>query len=264
MDGYYTNFTYCVNSSNKSAIVKVIVDLLGREENCSFLPNIPYLAIDIEKLAYRSFWEKPPLIVIGLAEGKGGWTIIKSFPNEWLFLRPPGIDMPRLSLLVQKLQCDAFFYRVVGDIDGLLVETNKKGICRFDPSRYPFFKLLSVSPFIQIIQKAMGFDQEIADQYQERRSRLDLLQKSGDGKLFMKALSSFFSDFKDNNAADIDRVLAKELDISQNFWGCYDFYSRAYGDREQLASMDVKLLYFLPPDNYLNTLPAYDIEEDEF
>lgn len=36
-----------------------------------------------------------------------------------------------------------------------------------------------------------------------------------------------------------------------------------YNNARWLEQMNIKLLYFLPPDNYLNTLPRYNDEPDE-
>jgi hypothetical protein len=256
LDGYYCNFTYCINSDNSSIIAEAIIELLEKEKDCCLLPNLPYLLINIEKLRLRGIWERPPLIIIGLAKGREDWTIIKTYPNEWLFLRSPGTETPRLSLLAKKLKCDAFFYRVVDDLDGVLLETNKDGEFRFDLNRYPLFNLIEVPNFIR---EAVKVNSDIVEKYQETLLQFELNQKSKnfDPNLHRQLLNSLAFDFEESSAESIDRALAEAIDISQNFWECYDFSNRVYKNFQELEQMDVKLLYFLPSDNYLMTLPSY-------
>lgn len=244
-------------------IAETIVDLLGQEKDCFSLPNLPYLLIDIEKLRFRGIWERSPLVVIGLAEGRDGWTIIKSYPNEWLFLRLPKTDTPRLSNLAKQLNCTAFFYRVINDLDSVLLETNENGKFRFDLNKFPSFNLIKVPSFIQ---SAIEVNMEVVKKYQETKIKLEQNRKAKKFKIDLqrKLLNSLAFDFEESNAENIDRALARAIDISQSFWECYDFYNRVYENFQELKQMDVELLYFLPPDNYLMTLPNYHIEEDEF
>ena len=41
-------------------------------------------------------------------------------------------------------------------------------------------------------------------------------------------------------------------------------YIHEFNNAQWLEQMNIKLLYFLPPDNYLDTLPRYNDEPDEY
>ena len=57
--------------------------------------------------------------------------------------------------------------------------------------------------------------------------------------------------------------LAELINSGQYFENGEDLYYMVYKDIQRLIHMKIKLLYFLPPDNYLSTLPRYD-DSDEY
>ena len=156
MHGFYCNFTTYIRSDNRTTVAKAIVNLLEQEEDCYLLPQLPSLTVEIEKLRYPNLGQRPPLLIVGLGIGQQDWTIIKTYPNEWLFLRAPGSDRPRLSTLTLQLECDAFYYRVVDDFDSFLLETDAKGNFRFDATETPQFSLIQVP---ETLQQAMQVNQ---------------------------------------------------------------------------------------------------------
>ena len=140
----YTSFTSYINSNNLPHIKQTIINLLTNEEDCQLLPKLPYLAIDIEQLGRRYMSERPPLLIVALAIGKNGWTTVRTYPNEWLFLRVNGIR-PRLSDIAMQLKCNAFCYRVIHDSQNLLMEVDSLGNYRFDYTMFPQFSLINMS-----------------------------------------------------------------------------------------------------------------------
>lgn len=139
----YTSFTSYINSDNLNDITRVITNLLTHEKACYSLPSLPYLMIDIEELGSRYMNERPPLLIVTLASGENGWTIVRTYPNEWLFLRANGIR-PRLSNVAMQLKCNAFYYRVIHDSNNLLMEVDPEGNFRFDYIKFPQFSLIEV------------------------------------------------------------------------------------------------------------------------
>ena len=115
----YTSFTSYINSDNLLRIAQTITNLLTREKNCYLLSRLPYLAINIEELYRRGMSERPPLLVVALSSGGNGWTTVRTYPNEWLFLRANN-NRPRLSEIAMQLECKAFYYRVIYESDNLL------------------------------------------------------------------------------------------------------------------------------------------------
>ncbi len=136
----YTSFTSYINSDSLPRIAQTITNLLTREKGYYSLPKLPYLMINIKKLDRRYMSERPPLLIVALASGKNGWTIVRTYPNEWLFLRANGIR-PRLSDVSMQLKCNAFYYRVIHDSDNLLMEVDSKGNFRSDYTMFPQFSL---------------------------------------------------------------------------------------------------------------------------
>jgi hypothetical protein len=235
MYGDYWSFTSYINSADLALVAKTITDLLIQENGCSLLPQIPYLLIDIKKLRWRYVNERPPLLIVALAPGRNGWTVVRTNPAEWLFLRA-NKEHPRLSDIAMQLRCNAFFYRVVEDIDGLLMEVDAEGNFRFDYNiSHPQFSLLEVP---KSFREAMEVGETKTDYYTD----------GGYGKANL-----------------VSMILARLIDSFQGRWYCYDLYNMAYENVQWLKQMNVKLLYFLPPKNYLSTLPRYhDDPEDSW
>ena len=228
----YTCFTSYINSDNSPHIEQTIVNLLTNEKDCQLLSSLPYLAINIEQLD-RNMFERPPLIIVALAVGKNGWTTVRTYPNEWLFLRANGIH-PRLSDIAIQLECNAFYYRVIHDSNNLLMEVDLLGNYRFDYTAFPQFSLINIS-------KAFAEIMKIAK------------EKPHGGYLWEDKCSGEL----------ITIALAELINPNQNRWDNDDLYYMVYENFRRLEQMNIKLLYFLPPDNYLTTLPRYNDEPDE-
>ena len=143
MEGHYCNFTYCINSSDTVAIANAISELFSKEQGITQLPQLPYLIFNFKRLRQIRFWERPPLAIVGIAPGSSGWPIVKCYPNEWLILRAFNNNRLRLWNLATELKSDAFFYRVIGDIDSLLLEISR-GRINYDFTPQPQFSLIEV------------------------------------------------------------------------------------------------------------------------
>lgn len=263
MHGFYYNFTTYIRSDNQAAVAEAIINLLSQEEGCYPLPQLPALKVEIEKLRYPNIGQRPPLLITGLGIGQQGWTIVKTYPNEWLFLRAPGSDRPRLSTLTMRLECDAFYYRVVDDFDGLLLETDAKGIFRFNSTESPQFSLIEVP---ESFQQAMQVNQNpeiLRIKALERLSDAEILREV-EGTMDTQQLAELGSELQRGDAERTDIALAKEIDPFQGRWYCFDLFYKAYTNYQQLEEMNVQLLYFQPPENYLRTLPRYDEETEEY
>lgn len=230
----YTSFTSYINSDNLDDIVRVITNLLTCEKDCYSLPSLPYLIIDINKLGRRYMNERPPLIMVALASGKNGWAIVRTYPNEWLFLRANGVR-PRLSDISMELKCNAFYYQVIHDSGNLLMEIDPEGNFRFDYIMFPQFSLIDIS---NVFVEIMNIAQE-------------------------NSVGSYFSGNKCSGEL-ITTALAKLINHSQDRWDNNDLYYTVYDNVQWLEQMNIKLLYFLPSDNYLSTLPRYNDEPDEY
>lgn len=221
----YTSFTSYINSDNLSHISQIITNLLTDEPGYYFLPKLPYLSINIEKLDWRNLHNRPPLLIVALASAKNGWTIVRTYPNEWLFLRADGLR-PRLSDISMQLECNSFYYRVIDDSDNLLMEVDSKGNFRFDFTQFPQFSLIDIpKPFFEIMEIA-----------KENPNSGYFWGNKCSGELITIALTEL-------------------INPNQNRWDSDDLFYMVYKNIHGLEQMNIKLLYFLPPDNYLRTLP---------
>ena len=168
-----------------------------------------------------------------MAIGKNAWTTVRTYPNEWLFLRVNGIR-PRLSDIAMQLKCNAFYYRVIHDSQNLLMEVDSLGNYRFDYTMFPQFSLINMS-------------KEFIDLMKIAREKPDGGYFSGDrcsGEL-------------------ITIALAELINQNQDRWDSDDLYYMVYKNFRRLKQMNIELLYFLPPDNYLSSLPRYNDEPDK-
>jgi hypothetical protein len=257
VDGFYSNYTACIGSNNRTAIAEAIINLLELEEGVNLLPQLPDLKIDLKKLRQSLIWERPNLLIVGLGIGQNNYTILKTYPNEWFSLFAPGSDRSRLSALAIKLKCDAFYYQVVRDFDLFLLEADSKGNTRIDRSDYPQFSLINVpEAFHQIIQtnnsqELIELREQYANLFQEIPVNLELAK-------------TFSKEAKMGEAEYIDVALSKLLDTSGRYWQNNDFFYKIYAHFQQLEQMNVKLLHFNLPRNYLKTLPVYQISDDDF
>ena len=229
----YTSFTSYINSDNSLHIAQTITNLLTQERGYYLLPRLPYLAINIEKLDRRYWSARPPLLIVALASGRNGWAVVRTYPSEWLFLRANSIR-PRLSDISIKLKCNAFYYRVIHDADNLLMEVNSKGDFKFNFNRFPQFSLIDVP---ESFFKTM----EIAKE---------------------KPNGGYF--YRDECSGELITIkLAELINSYQDRWDGDDLYYMVYQNAKRLKAMNIKLLYFLPPDDYLRTLPRYNDEPDD-
>ncbi|WP_013323668.1 hypothetical protein [Gloeothece verrucosa] len=231
MDGFYCNFTSYIHADNRDTVAEALIEVLVKEPDCYLLPQLPDLKFDLEQLSHLRIGERPPLLIVGLGIGRSGWTVVKTYPNEWLFLRAPGTDHPRLSTLAMQLGCEAFFYRVMHDEDGVLLEVDRTGNFRFDTSFEPQFSLIEVPGSFQV---AIRVNQQPE-----------------------------IYEFAEGDAERIDIALAKTIDLYQGRWYCYDLFKEVYSNWKELEQTNIKLLGFQLPNNYLKTLPKYTPEYNE-
>ncbi|MEM7758414.1 MAG: hypothetical protein AAF298_09860 [Cyanobacteria bacterium P01_A01_bin.40] len=229
----YTSFTSYINSNNLPYITQSITNVLTKEDGYELLPELPYLMMDIENLKTRYRNERPPLLIVALASGKNDWTVVRTYPNEWLFLRANGVR-PRLSDISMQLECNAFYYRVIYDSDNLLMEVDSKGNFRFDYTMFPQFSLIDIpKAFFEVLEIAK--------------------EKPYGGYLYGNRC-----------AGELIAIKLAELINPSQYFEVEDLYYMVYKDIQRLRHMKIKILYFLPPDNYLSTLPRYDDEPDEY
>ncbi|ELS01403.1 hypothetical protein Xen7305DRAFT_00011070 [Xenococcus sp. PCC 7305] len=258
MDGYYCNFAYCINSSDTIAIANAISKLLRQEQGITQIPQLPYLIFNFQELRQIRFWERPPLAIVGIGSGNNGWSIIKSYPNEWLILRALNNNRLRLWNLATELKSDAFFYRVIDDIDGFLLEISR-GRIHYNFYSEPKFSLIKVpESFRRAIKVNPEFARRISELYK------DLDQQEKDGEEYFSVLTKIVIEEREGDAERSNRALGKLIDPSQYFWGCCDFFSRVYIDFDLLNSMDIKLLYFQLPDNYSEYIRLFIKNRQEY
>ncbi|MEL6442412.1 MAG: hypothetical protein AAFQ80_24605 [Cyanobacteria bacterium J06621_8] len=182
-------------------------------------------------MRYRS--KRPPLLIVALASSNNDWTVVRTYPSEWLFLRANGVR-PRLSEISMQLNCNAFYYRVIYDSNNLLMEVDAKGNFRFDYAIFPQFSLIDVPKlFFEVLEIAK--------------------ETPYGGYLYGNRCAGELITIK----------LAELINSGQYFEHGEDLYYMVYKDIQRLVQMKIKLLYFLPPDNYLSTLPRYEDEPDE-
>ncbi|MEM8829653.1 MAG: hypothetical protein AAGE96_09890 [Cyanobacteria bacterium P01_G01_bin.19] len=244
----YWNFTSCIHTDSRNKIRSAIINLFEQEQECFFIPKIPYLILNPEKIEINYFYqrflvnpyERPQLLIVGLGIGREGWTIIKTYPNDWLFLRTPDGKRPRLSALAMQLECDAFHYRVTDNDESLFLETDATGKFRIehtDQLKYkPDFSLIRVS---NSLHRAMQINR-----YSISVDELDGIEAS--------------------EYERIDHFLMKALDPFEYYWQTYDLFEEVYCDFEKLNEMNVKLMYFHPPKYYLESLPIYREQIEDY
>jgi hypothetical protein len=280
----YFNFTTGIRSDNLAAIAQAVTHLLEQEEGCRLITQIPQLAIDLEQLRDLPVWERPRLWIFALFSGRGGWTIVKTWPVEWLCQRAIGASRLRLSALAMQLGCDAFHFRVTRDINGILLEADAKG-CIFisgwndyegansDDEIHQFydeqidasddlisqFSLLKVPQSMQAAMR-VNEDPEIARKKAEYKR---LTEENRDSELIVHLMDEVYTGY----AERIDKALAEVVDKSKSCWYLNDLLYNAYAEPRQLEDMGVQLLYFQPPTTYNPTfktnLPTDSLAKDE-
>ena len=114
------------------------------------------------------------------------------------------------------------------------MEVDSQGNFRFDYTKFPQFSLIDVP-------KAFFEAMEIA-------------KEKTDGGYF----------WGDKCSGELINIaLAESTNSCQDFWNNDDLFYTVYRNAQYLKEMNIQLLYFLPPDNYLRTLPRYYDEPDE-
>jgi hypothetical protein len=272
----YRSYTSCIRSKNINAIAEALTHLMEREKGCKRLSQLPELSFDPKQLHDLKIQDRPRLFIIGLFCGEEDWTIVKTYPAEFLCTRKTNSDRPRLSELAMQLKCDAFHYRVVYDSNGILMEANSPGrICvsgwkhpeaddryRFyrekfnEPGSCPEFSLLEVSESIQAAM-LVNEDPEIEikeDEYRKHISDSDPVDPDEHLQILIALEEIVLKGYGER----IDLALAKILDPSASFWNEAYTHQSIYGDlissvylkAEELEHKGVKLLYFQSPDSY--------------
>jgi hypothetical protein len=280
MEEFYYNHTSCLHSKHINAIAEAITNVLEQEKGCQRLLRLPELAFDLKQLRDIKIKELPRLLIFGLFCGEEGWTIIKTYPAEFLCIRNTNSDRPRLSELAVQLGCDAFHYRAVRDRNGILLEADAdnriflsgwkddEGIYEIDqrnkfyseqidlPESCPEFSLLKVP---ESMQAAMLVNEDPELELKEAEyQKLMVDSNPVDPDAHFQALIALEEIVLQGYAERIDLALAKIIDPSTSFWheGCYpysvygDLLYSAYTKAQELEEKGVKFLYFTFPDNY--------------
>lgn len=212
---------------------------------------------------------------------------MKTWPAKWLCVRAIGASRPKLSALAMQLGCDAFHYRVVRDIDGILLEADATGRIflsgwndhegvdsnlelyrfydeRIDVPSSPQFSLIEVPESIQAAMR-VNSDPEFArkEAEYEREYKRQVAQEKPD----LKLLAAMSNELQEGYAERVDIALEKVIDGSKSCWYLHDLLYSAYAEPQQLEDMGVQLLYFQPPTIYNPTfkinLPPDSLSEDE-
>lgn len=212
-------------------------------------------------------------MIIALFPGRGGWTIIKTFPFEFLCQRAEGASRPRLSALAMELGCDAFYLGVYDCVVGILLEADPAGRIFVSgsfgpdiPSKQFFdeqiddtelisrFSLLQVSEPLQAAMQA-NEDPELVRKQAEvdkiyRRLHEEVIDERERELLFLDLPADDETDeFNWGYTQRIDGALAKAIEKSKCwYWNTliYDIYSPS----KKLVDREAKLVYFQPPANY--------------
>ena len=189
----YNNITTCIKSDNLDVIEQALT-LVLEKEGCRLIPKPPLSQNPkplIQELLSTSWKMDPYLWVIGLTVGNLGWSIIKTsiktYPNDWLFLRIPSRERPRLSKLAMELKCDAFHYRVIRDDESLLLEANSRGNFQFNSTNNPQFSLIEVS---ESLHRAMQVNQDPEIVRKKAEYHAEFNRQKADGKINVQLLAA--------------------------------------------------------------------------
>lgn len=271
----YWNFTSCIHTDSRNKIRSAIINLFEQEQECFFLPKTPYLILNPEEIEINYFYQiflvnpykRPPLLIVGLGIGREGWTIIKTYPNDWLFLRTPDGKRPRLSALAMQLKCDAFHYRVTNDIESLLLEADSRGEFKIQHHGEKInFSLIKVS---KSFHKAMNINQSLEVKriraiYENIiiKNELERMKTGEIGRL--QVPNYIWHELEISDCERIDKSLMRALDPFEYYWQTYDLFEEVYCDFQKLNEMNIKLMYFHPPKNYLKSLPIYREQIEDY
>lgn len=283
----YWNFTTCIRSDNLAAIAQAVTRLLEQEEGCRRLIHLPQIVIDLEQLHNLPASERPRLWIVSLCLGQGGWTIMKTWPNELLCARALCASRPRLSALAIQLGHDTFHFRVTRDINGILLEANAaggifisgwsdyEGTNSFDETHQFYdeqidapddliskFSLLEVPQSMQAAMRVHE-DPEIA-RMEAEYERLRVENPNSE------LLFDLMDEVDKGYAERIDHALALVIDKSKSCWYLRDLLYSVYALPQRLEAKGAQLLYFQPPITYnphpvikLPPLPLSSDDEDE-
>jgi len=240
----YWNFTSCVHCDNLASIAEAITHLLTQEEGCHLTNHLPQLTIDGEQLRNLRIWERPRVWIVGLCSGKDGWIIIKTWPVELFCQRAKDASRPRLSNLAGKLGCDAFHYRVVRDICGILLEANAagstflsgwndyEGVNNEDEMHWFYdeqinateeisqFSLLEVSESIQAAMRVYQAPEVLAKEAEYEQ----ILKEKSYSQLPVELINEVSKGY----AERIDSALSEVIDSTKSWWFINDLLYHAY------------------------------------
>jgi hypothetical protein len=292
----YWNDTICIHCDNLNTIIQQITHLL-EPEGFSLLNELPpYPDPDPEQIPY--IWKLGCPIIIALFPGQGGWTIVKTFPFEFLCERATGASRPRLSALAMQLGCNAFYLGVYDEygVVGMLLEANAAGRTFVSGCYHPdipseqFFdeqiddmELISGFSLLEVsepLQAAIGVNQE--PEYLKKQAEIDRLMAEIENsnlpypeELWTQVdILSNEEDPFNGGTARIDRALARAIDVSNCWnWEVNNLVKNIYTNPQKLAAKEATLLYFQPPVIYKPREPyvltqaqfakIYGIEEEQ-
>jgi hypothetical protein len=266
---HYWNDTTCIHCDNLNTIAQQITHLL-EPEGFSLLNELPpYPDPDPEQIPY--IWKLGCPIIIALFPGQGGWTIVKTFPFEFLCERATGASRPRLSALAIQLGCDAFYLGVYERIDGMLLEANVAGRTfvsgcynpdirskQFFDEQIDDMELISGFSLLEVsesLQAAIGVNQE--PEYLKKQAKIERLRAKAENPNSRKSEDLWIQigilmneEYPFNgHTARIDRALAKAIDVS-NCWYWNGLVEDIYTNTQKISAKGAKLLYFRSRNTY--------------
>jgi hypothetical protein len=287
MEEFYYNYHSCCRLEDFNAIEAAITNIMEQEKGCQRLLKLPELSFDPKQIRDLNIEKCPRLLVVGLFGGEEGWTIIKTYPAEFLCMRNTNSDRPRLSELAIQLRCDAFHYRVVRSSIGILMEADPYGRLfvsgskdfegnYIDDEEYRFYQEKinqpgSCSEFFLVevsesIKAAMLINDDPELELRKAEYRKHIIDSDPvDPDAHFQALIALEEVVLKGYAERIDCALSKVIDPSLSFWKETRFRYSMYGDllysayveAEDLEQKGVKLFYFQPPDNYDFSIRLY-------
>ena len=282
---HYWNDTICIHCDNPNTIAQQLTHLLEPEGFCRLNELPPYPDPDPEQIPY--IWKLGCPLIITLFPGQGGWTIIKTFPFEFLCQRTEGASRPRLSALAMELGCDAFHLGVYDRVAGILLEADAAGRTfvsgcfedcipsdRFYDEQIDDMELISGFSLLKVpetLQAAMRASEE--SEVSKKQAEIERLQaeverlktENADYQEAEKLLLDVGGDYFGGLTAHttwIDRAMVKAMEIFR-CWYSNSLIEDIYTNPQKLAAKEAKLLYFQPPTSY-QPRQRYVLTEDRF
>jgi hypothetical protein len=237
---HYWNHTTCIHCDNLNTIARQITHLLEPEDFSRLNELPPYPDPDPEQIPY--IWKLGCPIIIALFPGQGGWTIVKTFPFEFLCERATGASRRRLSALAIQLGCDAFYLGVYDRVAGMLLEADAAGRtfvsgCYEDciPSEQFYdeqiddmelisgFSLLEVSETLQTAMRASKESEVLKQQAEIERLQAEVERLKAENadyreaeKLLLDVGGDFFGGLTAHTTR-IDRAMVKAMNFC-GYW----------------------------------------------